>query len=182
MKNRNAFSLIEILVVLALMGIVTVAASAVVLRVVRDSNRAAIKNELNHNAWRIMDQIGYEVRRAGCVMVDWDSSGTINRMILYPNTNCSGTIPAVLAVYWVGAQSRWGYQGYSPTGPSVLLPDKFSVSNCADVATSGLVVPLGQATKTQPLTVTLSLRPASPAYGPGADTCVTLTDTFVPRN
>ena len=173
-KTKSGFSLVEMLVVIALFGIVFTVTTSIVLNVLRDAQRAAIKNEINSNAIRVMESIGREIRNSTCLgYITWVNNGTTIGTL----TDCS-TFEDIFT--------------YTSTSKNIedrngkpLFPDNEGVCGCNGCPGVGFsITPIfpESITKTSPAQVTLSVRPTSTIFGNGQDTCVTLISTFVPRN
>lgn len=73
---RKGFTLIEIIVVLAIFGILIVAGSDFLISVIQNSNRARVENEVRQNANRILQELENSIRKADCV--SWTIGDPLN--------------------------------------------------------------------------------------------------------
>ncbi len=175
----KGFTLVEILVVLTLLSVVMLVSTSATIKVIRDAQKATIKNEINQNGQRILEDLGREIRAASCVKID-----SVSQITTYTEPNCLQNLAINVRYIWsVGTLSKVNVK----TGiSSLLLPSDYAMCGCNDSSgcTSGFSVTAGAGdiTKSNPANVQLTIRYKNNAYGLGTDTCTVLSDVFVPRN
>ena len=87
---KKAFTLVEIIVVLALFGILVLVGTEFVIHMIRANNKTIIQNEVRQNANRVMQLLTNSIRGAGCVT--WSGNNNQNKLInIYSTKDCTGT-------------------------------------------------------------------------------------------
>lgn len=134
MRTRG-FTLIEIMVVLALFSTLMLVGTNIFLQVVQSANRAALANELRQNSSVAMETVARSIREAGCVSVPNSTT-----LILYsadvPGAGCNANTQIIQ--FQVGATLTEQYLGKSPitlSSPAVT----FSGSSFATAGDTGPV-------------------------------------------
>lgn len=118
----EGFTLVEIVVVIALFGLLSMVAANFLVSVIQSSNRTTIENEVRENASRIMEDIASEVRGAGCVWYD-NAAGS---MRLYPDARCASSASVTYSIDAAGVFSKQSGVG----APVALSSPKVAV--CSD--------------------------------------------------
>lgn len=77
-KFKSGFTLVEIVVVIAIFGFLLLAASAILVSVIQTSNRTSVSNQVRESASRILEKMAADVRNAQCV-----SYGTPGELVIY---------------------------------------------------------------------------------------------------
>src|SRR5574340_115481 len=71
---KKGFTLVEILMVIAIFGILMVVGTDFLIQVMRSNKRSAIEYELRQDGSRILQEISASIRAANCVSWDYDSA------------------------------------------------------------------------------------------------------------
>lgn len=162
----------EILVSVALIGVVMLGSSLVVLQVVRQNQLSSLMNEATQNVTRLMDEIGSNLRLSGCSR--FNDSGKI--LSMYPQ-NCSD-VPFVSYIF----NANGTVQKLVGSNSTQLIPPHLGICRCNGCGNTGVVITPSDTnvSRVSSMQITLSARPTQSSYG--TDSCVTLVDSFVPRN
>lgn len=79
---KKGFTVIELVVVIAIMGVLTVVASQFLIAVIQGNNRATIENEVRQNAEAIRNDLVAEIRKSLCVRYDPASGSNLSKLSL----------------------------------------------------------------------------------------------------
>lgn len=86
MKKRFGFTLIEMAVVIALVGFLSLAAVNMFLESLRSANQAQTNNEIRQNASLALEHITRQIRKSACARRLGSSSSSL---LLYSNITCA---------------------------------------------------------------------------------------------
>ena len=180
---KKAFTLVEIIVVLALFGILVLVGTEFVIHMIRANNKTIIQNEVRQNANRVMQLLTDSIRRAGCVA--WTGANNADKTItVYSDKDCSSPTDK----YDFKINTGKVLKGLTSQVEII----SGSVAACADsgcgsvCVLNGLTSPSGSSdtksngTGTVPLSLTLQ---QTPRAGLRSDFCgrITLSNTVTPR-
>ena len=88
--KKKGFTIIELMVVIALFGVLITVLTPVVIQAIQGANRASIQNEVRQNAQKVFSDLGTEIRKASCLT--YSSSGTTNTLSTYSDSGCVNSV------------------------------------------------------------------------------------------
>lgn len=182
MKKRG-FTLVELVVVIAIFGILAVISTNFLISMIKNGNQTSVQNEVRQNAARIMDDLTSAIRNGGCVEYIVSNSPVLQSVTVYPSSDCNGTIGTIKYEVDGSGQMTKTIDG---ADAGTLGSDKISVCNnpgCGGGScTPGLMIsPSGQSTRAVQVNLTVQQAIGSAAR---SDFCAStiLENTVTPRN
>lgn len=173
--RTKGFTLIELIVVMALFGVLSVVASGYLVNVIQASNRTLVENEVRQEGTKIVQDISTEVRRSGCVFFSGSTLTISDADVTSAGASCAG---GNVTTYTVssGVISKNGQQINSP---------KVKVQKCTSCGSgcgSGFTVSPAAVETNSAITIGLDLTQGGTSTR--SDFCgkVSLTTTITPRN
>ncbi|MBI3887451.1 type II secretion system protein [Candidatus Microgenomates bacterium] len=88
-KKKSGFTLIEVMVVLAIFGILMIVAAEFFISVIKSSARATLQAETRQNAQQVMQKIIDDIRSSSSFSISNVPGPTLNDLVI---TNATGTI------------------------------------------------------------------------------------------
>lgn len=85
-KIKKGFTLLEIVVVIAIFGTIMSAATISYTQIFRSANKTTMENELRSNLSMIIDKVNREVRKSSCFQVSTPQQTTLR---LYSDLSCT---------------------------------------------------------------------------------------------
>lgn len=170
---KKSFSLIELMIVIAISSLILLVVTNFLIMTVQQNNKISIENEIRNEANTLLDQMAKDIRQSKCECV------TATSIRLYGVSNCgacNGTVPTPYAAYSVNASNDFLKNSVVKNSAGI------KARSCADcgclVPTPGLIV----AAAGRAYTVNLSFTQAG--NSPRSDFCgkVTVQQTVKPRN
>lgn len=176
MITKSGFTLIELVVVMAIFGFLAVVATNFLLATVSTNTRITIENEVRQNAQKIMQDMSSEIKKAACVYFE-DNKVTISDSSAALSTKCAEVGNVVTFDFNGGVVKKNG---------QIISSDKVAfcttTSTCGGSCTGGIVVlPLAEATSGS-VDITLNARQVNPTSRIDSCAKITLTETITPRN
>lgn len=176
MTIKAGFTLIELVVVMAIFGFLAVVATNFLLATVSTNSRITVENEIRQNAQKIMQDMSSEIKKAACVYFEGNIV-TISDSSAALSTKCAGVGKVVVFDFAGGVVKKNG---------QIISSDKVvfctTTSTCGGSCTAGIVVlPQGEATSGS-VDITLNARQANPTTRIDSCAKITLTETVTPRN
>lgn len=176
MITKSGFTLIELVVVMAIFGFLAVVATNFLLATVATNTRITIENEVRQNAQKIMQDMSSEIKKAACVYFD-NNTLTISDSSAAIGTNCSVVGNVVTFDFAGGVVTK---NGKTISSDKVVFCT--TTSTCGGSCTGGIVVlPQREATSGS-VDITLNARQANPTTRIDSCAKITLTETVTPRN
>lgn len=180
--RSGGFSLIEIVVVIAIFGIISVVASNFLVSIIQSSNRTSVENEIRENASRMIEDIASTVRSSGCVQFD-DAAGTLSAysdslcaiLLVTYRVDSSGVLMKAVGA---GSEAAISSTKVAACGePDPCVPS----GNCTP---KGLVISSVDGKNPTNRAVTIKLTVRSKSISTRKDFCakVSLENTVSPRN
>lgn len=143
-QNERGLTLVEVMIAMAILGLVTAMFFSVVLRSSRDGTNAIRRATIEENGRRVLDEIANEVRKADKATILITSTGTpANNTVTFrvptgfvsPNVTWSTNI-----VYQYEVSAKDMVQGVTNEGRVVRIQDGKKVVLCDYLKPGGLVV------------------------------------------
>ncbi len=155
---KKGFTLIEMVIILAIFGILLVVGTDFLIQTIKSSNRSAMENEVRQNANQIMQDIGAEARKADGNVGFTFVGGAGNLQMSTVNANPSRLVAYSVDVF--GVLTKTITLGGTALPATILNSNSTAVLNCTGCpgssCTPGLVV--SQATLADPLSVSLTIQ------------------------
>ncbi|MCL4397485.1 type II secretion system GspH family protein [Patescibacteria group bacterium] len=183
---RKGFTLIEIIVVIAVFGVLMLAGTSFLISVIRNANQVRIQNDVRQTASQIMEDIASEMRSATDVTF---SSGLTQNVLTITNTTIVPSRTVVYTAYNTGKLTKTVNSGApldftsdnnDTTSQSEAVVLDTSAVSCDDSlhAAKGLQVVVGTNLATD---ITLTLQQATKYVTPDFCARIQLKNTLVPR-
>lgn len=183
-KNlKLGFTLVELVVVMAIFAVLAVVAANFLIATVSTSNRTVVENEVRQNASLIMEDMVAEIRKGSCV---YFASNTMTISNAPATTSGCGSYPTynTTAFSLSSGQITKSVNGVAPStisSPKVLFCNNINPCDNTSTCTGGMTVsptgPTGGA-----IDISLSVRQSNPTARRDSCAKVVLSETVTPRN
>ena len=178
---KKGFSLIELMVVVAISAILLLVVTDFLIFTIQRNNQVTIENQVRGEANSIMDSVARDIRSSSCECLGEDS----NSIRLYESSSCDCTNvtgPTPYAAYSISSDSLLQIQkNLTALSSNSVKAEYCSTCNNCSNSTSGLIISQPDSA-VRSYVVTLSLRQAQD--NPRSDFCgkVQIQQRISPRN